>query len=106
MLGAKQCGHSFWLLPAHDVAQLVQVGGAEVAVVAVAALHVLVDAVQVQRVQVQQLLLQHGSTQGRSLPAACSAYHKASCHHRGGSHPAAAQESPAAAGQPFNYTVR
>lgn len=43
--------------PAHDVAQLLQVGGCEVPVVAVAPLHVLLDAVQVHRVQVQQLWL-------------------------------------------------
>ena len=40
---------------ADDVAQLVEVGRREEAVVAVAALHVLVDAVQVQRHRVQQL---------------------------------------------------
>lgn len=43
--------------PAHDVAQLLQVGGREVPVVAVAPLHVLLDAVQVHCVQVQQLRL-------------------------------------------------
>lgn len=43
--------------PAHDVAQLLQVGGCEVPVVAVAPLHVLLDAVQVHCVQVQQLRL-------------------------------------------------
>ena len=43
---------------AHDVAQLVEVGDGEVGVVAVAPLHVLVDAVQVDRHVVQQLLLQ------------------------------------------------
>lgn len=34
--------------PAHDVAQLLQVGGGEVAVAPVTALDVLIDAVQVQ----------------------------------------------------------
>lgn len=47
--------------PAHDVAQLLQVGGREVPLVAVTPLHVLLDAVQVHRVQVQELRLQ---TQG------------------------------------------
>lgn len=43
--------------PAHDVTQLLQVGGSEVPVVAVTPLHILLDAVQVHRVQVQQLWL-------------------------------------------------
>lgn len=43
--------------PAHDVAQLLQVGGREVPVVAIASLHVLLNAVQVHRVQVQQFWL-------------------------------------------------
>lgn len=44
--------------PAHDVPQLFQVGGREVPVAAVTALHVLLDAVQVDGVQVQELRLQ------------------------------------------------
>ena len=43
--------------PAHDVPQLLQVGGCEVPVVAVTPLYVLLDAVQVHRVQVQELWL-------------------------------------------------
>ncbi len=42
---------------AHDIAQLVEVLRGEVAVVAVAALHVLIDAVQVQSHVLQQLRL-------------------------------------------------
>ena len=103
---AKQCGNHFYLfLPAHDVAQLVQVGGAEVNVVAVAALHVLVNAVQVQCVQVQELLLQHGSTQGRSLHSS-HLIQGAFCHHTAAIHPPSAQGSPAAGVQPLNYAVK
>lgn len=47
------CRRAPRLPPAHDVAQLLQVGGGEVPVVAVAPLHVLLNAVQVHRVHVQ-----------------------------------------------------
>ena len=44
-------------LRAHDVAQLVQIGGSEVVVVAVASLHVLVDPVQIEAVRFEELRL-------------------------------------------------
>ena len=46
---------------AHDVAQLVQVVGREEPVVSVATLHVLLDAVQVERERVQQLVGVHAA---------------------------------------------
>lgn len=51
--------------PAHDAAQLLQVGRSEVPVVAVTPLHVLLDAVQVHRVLVQPLRLQAPSREGK-----------------------------------------
>lgn len=51
-------GISLGTLPAHDVAQFLQVSRGEVPVVPVAPLYVLVNPMQVQSVQVQELLLQ------------------------------------------------
>lgn len=45
------------LIPAHDVAQFLQVGRGEVPVVPVTALDILIYTVQIQGVQVQKFLL-------------------------------------------------
>ena len=47
-----------FILPAHDVAQFLQVGRGKVPVVSVTPLDILLNAVQVHRVHVQKLLLQ------------------------------------------------